>query len=120
MEGITHYLSAHPIALMALIFICLLILFFLFKQLLKLALVVALVLLAMAGYFYFQGTKDLKGMIEKTKEQTVEAIDTGKKAYEKGKDLYRKSKDVTEGVGRAFSDAENKTGGQADKPAKRK
>jgi ABC-type bacteriocin/lantibiotic exporter with double-glycine peptidase domain len=109
MEGITHYLSSHPLALMGLIFVCLVLLYFLFKQLLTLALVVALVLLAMAGYFYFQGTKDLQGMIRKTKEQTGQIIDTGKKVYDKGKDIYEKGKEVTEDVGRAV-------GGDGKKP----
>lgn len=108
MEGITHYLSTHPFALMGLILVCLVLLYFLFKQLLKLALVVALVLLAMAGYFYFQGTKDLNDVIRKTREQTVQIIDTGKKVYEKGKDIYEKGKEVTEDVGRAVGGDEKK------------
>ncbi|MGV8079566.1 MAG: hypothetical protein AB2L22_05860 [Syntrophales bacterium] len=114
MEGITHYLSAHPVALMALIFVCLILLYFIFKQLLKLALVVALVLLCMAGYFYFQGTKDLQGVIQKTKQQASEVIDTSRKAYEKGKDVYQKGKEITEGVGRAISSDAKET----EKPTK--
>ncbi|NPU85798.1 MAG: hypothetical protein HPY65_15080 [Syntrophaceae bacterium] len=113
MEGISHYLSTHPIALMALILVCLILLYFLFKQLLKVALVVVLVLLVMAGYFYLQGTKDLHGLIQKTKLQAAEAFDTSKKVYEKGKDVYRKGKEVTEGVGRAF----NSDGKETEPPA---
>ncbi|PKN35219.1 MAG: hypothetical protein CVU61_04420 [Deltaproteobacteria bacterium HGW-Deltaproteobacteria-19] len=114
MEGITHYLSAHPIALMALIFVCLILLYFLFKQLLKLALVVALVLLCMAGYFYFQGTKDLQSIIQKTKQQASEVIDTSKKVYEKGKGVYQKGKEITEGVERTV----NGDGKETKKPEK--
>jgi hypothetical protein len=116
MEGITHYLSAHPIALTALIFVCLILLYFLFKQLLKLALVVALVLLCMAGYFYFQGTKDLQSVIQKTKQQASEVIDTSKKVYEKGKGVYQKGKEITEGVRRTI----NGDGKETEKPAKGK
>ncbi len=116
MEGVTHYLSAHPIALMALIFVCLILLYFLFKQLLKLALVVALVLLCMAGYFYFQGTKDVQALVHKTKQQASEVIDTSKKVYEKGRDVYQKGREITDGIGRAVSD----DGKDTDKPSKGK
>ncbi len=116
MEGITHYLSAHPVALMALIFVCLILLYFLFKQLLKLALVVALVLLFMAGYFYFQGTKDVQALIHKTSQQASEVIDTSKKVYEKGKGVYQKGREITDGIGRAVKD----DGKDAEKPSKGK
>jgi hypothetical protein len=48
-------------------------------------------------------------MIRKTKEQTGQIIDTGKKVYDKGKDIYEKGKEVTEDVGRAV-------GGDGKKP----
>ena len=95
MEAVTHYLSGHPVAIVLLIAVCIIILYFIFKQLVKMAILFALILMAMAGYFYFKGTKSVREAYEKTKVQTQEVVETGKGVYQKGKDIYEKGKKIT-------------------------
>jgi hypothetical protein len=55
-------------------------------------------------------------VIQKTKQQASEVIDTSKKVYEKGRDVYQKGREITDGIGRAVSD----DGKDTDKPSKGK
>ena len=54
MEGIVRSVTEHPLVAMAVCFAVLLIVYFLFKSLIKLALILILVAVAIGGYFYFQ------------------------------------------------------------------
>jgi uncharacterized membrane protein YfcA len=77
--------------IIAVIFVGLLIVYFLFKQLLKLALLFLLILLAVGGYFYFKDPRkmprNMMETLEKAKTETGKAIEKGKAIAEKGKKL---------------------------------
>jgi hypothetical protein len=101
-DHFTQNLSGHPLVVMALIFLALLILYFLFKQLVKMALLIVIIFFALAGYFYFKDPKtmpeNLLKSLEKAKTQTGELVEKGKNAYQTGKDVVEKGKKWTEGA----------------------
>lgn len=95
-------LSDHPMIIVGIIFIGLLIAYFLFKQLLKLALIFLLILLAVGGYYYLKDPakmpQNMMETLEKAKTETGKAVEKGKEAYEKGKAIAEKGKKLTEGM----------------------
>lgn len=92
MEGLTHYLSAHPPAVVGLIVVGALLLFFIAKQFFKMAIYATIILLGLAGYFYYKGTSGFREALEKGTTQTKELYQKGKGIYEKGKDIIDKGK----------------------------
>jgi outer membrane lipopolysaccharide assembly protein LptE/RlpB len=99
--------------IIAVIFVGLLIVYFLFKQLLKLALLFLLILLAVGGYFYFKDPRkmpqNMMKTLEKAKTETGKALEKGKEAYSKGKAIAEKGKKLTEGMDNLIIGKEKKT-----------
>ena len=102
MDNLLQNLSAHPMIILAVIFVGLLIVYFLFKQLIKLALLFLLILLALAGYFYFKDPEkmpqNMMETLEKARTETGKAVEKGKEAYSKGKAIAEKGRQLTEGM----------------------
>lgn len=100
MQEILRILSEHPVAAMASCFVILMALYFLFKSLIKLALVILILVLAIGGYFYFQHPWDrpanLKEAVQKARTETGRVLEKGKEAYGKGKELLGKGKEAFE------------------------
>ncbi|MCX5825136.1 MAG: hypothetical protein NTY86_16985 [Deltaproteobacteria bacterium] len=98
MEGIVRSVTAHPLVAIAVCFAALLLVYFLFKSLIKLALILILVAVLIGGYFYFQYPEsrpaNLKDAMEKVRVGVGKAVDQGKDAYEKGKEWVDKGKTV--------------------------
>ena len=98
MEGIVRYVTEHPLVAMAVCFVALLLVYFLFKRLIKLVLILILVAVVIGGYFYFQHPEsrpaNLKDALEKVRVGVGKAVDQGKDAYEKGKEWVDKGKTV--------------------------
>lgn len=92
MESLTHYLSTHPGAVVGLIVFGALILFFIARAFFKMAIYFTIILLGLAGYFYYKGTTSLREAVEKGKTQTQEVYQQGKGIYEKGKEIVDKGK----------------------------
>jgi ABC-type bacteriocin/lantibiotic exporter with double-glycine peptidase domain len=99
MDDIIHYIMTHQFTAGIGVFVALLILFVIFKHLLKLALLLILLFMVMCGYLYFKDPKQMPKNIhetyQKAKEQTGKMVDTGKKAYEKGKEIAEKGEKLT-------------------------
>ena len=78
MEQVFHYLST-PAGILVAIFGALLILYFILKQLVKLALLVVLVLFGLAGYYYFQDPatmpQKMKQTLQGAKARTESAVE---------------------------------------------
>jgi len=93
-DNIINYLSAHPIALTIFAAIALLLIYFIFKGLLKLMLITCLVLIALCGYYYYKAPDEFPGnlreMAERVGDHGEGMIETGKNILEKGKDLADK------------------------------
>jgi hypothetical protein len=125
MEGIVRAMTEHPLAAMAVCFAVLLIVYFLFKRLIKLALILIIVAVAIGGYFYFQHPEsrptNLKDAMEKARTGAGKALDQGKEAYEKGKELLDKGKNAVKNGKDAAGDIgklpdRNKEAGDRRKP----
>ena len=98
MDTVQHYFAAHNLAVMALVFVGLLLVYFLFKQLVKMAIVLIVILMALVGYFSFKYPgnvwENMKSTLLKAKTEAGGAVEKGKEAYTAGKDLYKKGKAV--------------------------
>ena len=100
MEEIVRSVTEHPLVAIAVCFSVLLLVYFLFKSLLKLALILILVAVVIGGYFYFRYPEsrpaNLKDAVEKVRVGAGKAVDQGKSAYEKSRELVEKGKNVYE------------------------
>ena len=98
MNSIINFLSSHQLAVIAISFIVLLVIYFIFKQLIKMALFFVLIALAIGGYYYFKDPKTAPGNIRETihgvRTKTGKAVETGENVYKKSKDVYQKSREV--------------------------
>ncbi len=122
MDNLMQNLSAHPMIIIAVIFIGLLIVYFLFKQLLKLALLFLLILLAVSGYLYFKDPRkiprNMMETLEKARTETGKAIEKGKEAYSKGKAIAEKGKKLAEGMDNLQIGKDRKTDKNTDQGSK--
>jgi membrane-associated HD superfamily phosphohydrolase len=100
MEEIVRSVTEHPLVAMAVGLSALMLAYFLFKSLLKLALILILVAVVISGYFYFRHPEsrpaNLKDVMEKVRVGAGKTVDQGKSAYEKSKELVKKRRDVYE------------------------
>src|SRR3970282_2977776 len=96
MISILDYLSSHSLVVMAVAFVILLIVYFIFKQLIKLALLLLLVALAVGGYYYFndphKAPENILQTIKDDRTKSEKLVEAGKKAYQKTKGVYEKRK----------------------------
>lgn len=113
MDQIVANLSGHPAVLGIVILLALLVLYFIFKKLVKMALLILLLLIALCGYFYFKDPKrmpeNVMGTLEKAKAQTERMLEKGKDAYQTGKAVVEKGKQLTEEIGDLTGAGEKKT-----------
>jgi len=103
MEGIVRTLSDDPLVAIAVGLAALLIVYFLFKSLIKLALILILIATVICGYFYFQYPESrpasIKDAVEKARMGAGKAVDRGKEVYEKGREMVEQGK-ATYGKGK--------------------
>ena len=101
MELFFHYLST-PSGILVAILATLLILYFMLKKLVKLALFVVLILLGIAGYHYFKDPATMPQKMQQTlhdaKAKTEGIVEKGKSAYQKSRELYDKGKELTKNI----------------------
>ena len=113
MDQIAANLSGHPALLGIVLFLALLILYFIFKKLVKLALLILLLLIALGGYFYFKDPRrmpeNVMGTLEKAKAQTERMVEKGKDAYQTGKAVVETGKKLTEEISGLTGAGEKKT-----------
>jgi len=117
MEGILNYINTHQFTAGVCGFIAILIIFFILKKFVKLALIFILALIAFIGYLYFTDPafklKDVKGTLQKAKEDTGSFVEKGREVYESMKDVYKKgeklvTKDVDKMMGEEKQSTKNK------------
>jgi len=101
MEEIIRAVSEHPLIATAIIFTVLLILYFIFKSIVKLILIAVLVAVAISGYSYFKHPENrpasFKDAVQKVRAGTDRAIERGRVVYERGRGLFEKGKVVLDG-----------------------
>lgn len=102
MESFFNYLSTHPAVAFVVAAVILLMVYFVVKKLLKLALVLGLILIALCGYLYFTAPEKFPDNVETTisevKKHTRNAVEKGKDVVEAGKDMVQKGKDLAKDV----------------------
>ena len=111
MDAITGYISAHPAVLVIIvIFIIVLILHFIFKNLIRLALIMLFILLAAFGYYYFKDPDKMPEKIEKSinmmKSGINEIVDTSKNFRKDTKELFKESKEMPGEVNKLLKDTD--------------
>jgi hypothetical protein len=98
MEGIVRTLSENPLVASAVCFAALLIVYFLFKSLIKLAFILILVAVAVGGYYCLRYPEsrptNLTDAVEKVRTGAGKAVDQGKEMYEKGRELVDQGKEA--------------------------
>jgi hypothetical protein len=120
MDAISGYISAHPsVFVVIVIFVIILILHFIFKNLIRLALVMLLILLAASGFYYFKDPGNMPEKIEKSinmmKSGIQEIVDTGKSLSKDSKELFKKGEKVPGDVNKLLKDSDK----EADKEFKK-
>jgi uncharacterized membrane protein len=107
MEFFWSYLHTHQFAVIAVVTIALVTIYFLFKNLIKLALIFVLILILVGGYFYLtaprKSPEDIINALRKAKDQTERVVEKGKDAYQKSKDVLDKGKQISEDVSKILS-----------------
>ena len=100
MHSIMDYTASHQLTVMIAAFVALLILYFIFKQLIKLALLLLLIAMAVGGYYYFKdpvkAPENIRQTLRETRDKSTQLYKTGQNVYQKGKNLIDKSKEMTD------------------------
>jgi hypothetical protein len=100
MEGIVRTVCDNPLVAVVACFAALLIVYFLFKSLIKLALILLIVAVVIGGYVYYKHPEsrpaDFKDAVEKAMTGAGKAVDQGKETYEKGKEIYQKGRELVD------------------------
>lgn len=112
MDTITEYLSAHPAMFkFIVIFALIIILYFIFKQFLKLSLFLLLVVLVIAGYYYFQDPNKMPERVKKSIDTmmsgTTEVVNKSKSFYKDSKELINKTKELPGDVNKLLKGSED-------------
>lgn len=99
MEEIINFILQNQFTAAVAAFLGILFLYFTFKKLIKFALLMAILLIAMVGYMYFKdhqtAPKDVKEMMQTVKEKTEKIVDKGKDVYDTGKSIVEKGQKIT-------------------------
>jgi hypothetical protein len=110
METISQYLAHHQWAYTLAVVVGLFIVYFIFKQLMKMALLFTLILLAIGGYIYVKDPQKASESIRQTakeaKEKTGKMLDTSKNVYRDAKQLYNEGKNFPGEINRLIGGKE--------------
>lgn len=98
MDKLLALITGNPVTALVIGFILLFIIYFVFKQFMKLALIIFLIILAVGGYYYLKDPKGAPGkMIDSArdiKDKTFETKDKLTDMYRQGKELVGKGADL--------------------------
>jgi len=124
MDVITGYISTHPaVVVIGAILIILLFLHVIFKNLLKLIFITALLLIVAFGYYYVQHPAETKAKVEESFHMVESGLndikDKSKSFYKDGKDLYKKTKEAPGGVSKLLDASEKEVEKEVGKETKK-
>ena len=111
MPDIFRTLSEHPLAAMTICFVLLLVLYFIGKKLIKLALILLIIAIAIAGYYYFQYPEERPADVKETLEKGKDTIEKGRDMVEKGESALNRWGDAV----KAFFDRMKKAAAEIGK-----
>jgi hypothetical protein len=120
MDGIIRIASEHNLIAVAAGFVFLMAIYFLFKSLMKIALVLLIAVIAIGGYYYFQRPgacpSSAGEVVSQAKRDSAKVVETGRNALKKTKELaakgrsaYEKGKEVVK-EGREMADKKAEKG----------
>lgn len=109
-----QYITTHQFTAGVCGFVAILIIFFILKKFVKLALIFLLALIIFVGYLFFTDPsftlKDVKGTMQKAKEETGNIVEKGRGVYDSMKDMYKKGeKLVTKDVDKMMGEDKQST-----------
>jgi hypothetical protein len=94
MESIINYITNHQFTAGVCVFVAFLIIYFIFKKLIKIALFLLLALIIFSGYLYFKDPqkmpKNIGETMLKAKEETGSVVEKGRGVYDSVKEIYKK------------------------------
>jgi hypothetical protein len=94
MNSFIDYMTAHQLTAGLCIFVAIVIIFFLFKKLIKLALFLILIIIVLTGYAYFKESnempKSIHEALQKAKEQTRMVVEKGRGVYDDVMSIFEK------------------------------
>lgn len=102
MDSIFNFINTHHVAVIAVVVIALVAVYFLVKNLIKLALITILVLAAVGTYFFLTAPRkspdDIIRAWRKVKGDTVTVVEKGKSAVKTGQEVIKKGQEISKGV----------------------
>ena len=94
MNSIIDYFTAHQFTAGVCIFVAILIIYFLFKRLIKLALLLILAIIILTGYAYFKESsrmpRGIQEALHKVKEETRMVVEKGRGVYDGVMSIFEK------------------------------
>ena len=120
MNSIIDYLITHQFTAGVCIFVAILIIYFLFKKLIKLALFFILVIIILTGYAYFKESgrmpRSIQEALHKAKEETRTVVEKGRGTYDGVMSIFEKRrKPVTDYIDKITE--QDKEAAKKKKPA---
>ncbi|MGZ6250383.1 MAG: hypothetical protein ACXWMC_12265 [Syntrophales bacterium] len=97
MDSIIDYFTAHQFTAGVCIFVAIAIIYFLFKKLIKVALLLILIIIMLTGYAYFKESdrmpKSIHEALHKAKEETRTVVEKGRGVYETVMSIFDKRRE---------------------------
>lgn len=115
MDAITNYFSAHPsLFTILIVLIGIALLYFVLKQLIKLALVFLFIILLVSGIYFFKDPASMPDKIQHCvalmKNGTEEISEKARNFFSDTKELFGKAKKVPGDINRLLDDSNEKPG----------
>ncbi|HOJ51555.1 MAG TPA: hypothetical protein PLT64_02440 [Syntrophales bacterium] len=118
MESIFEFIHTHQAAVIAVVILALIVVYFLIKNLVKLAMVAILILVLVGTYFFLTAPKkspsDLIRAWQKMKGETVTVVEKGKAAVKTGQEVLKKGQEISQGVVDKLKKGEAEKGAKKD------
>ncbi|MGZ3578739.1 MAG: hypothetical protein ACXU98_06945 [Syntrophales bacterium] len=97
MDSIIDYFTAHQFTAGVCIFVAIAIIYFLFKKLIKVALLLILIIIMLTGYAYFKESnrmpKSMHEALHEAKEETRTVVEKGRGVYETVMSIFDKRRE---------------------------
>jgi hypothetical protein len=97
MDSIIDYFRAHQFTAGVCIFVAIVIIYFLFKKLIKVTLLLILIIIMLTGYSYFKESdrmpRSMHEALNKAKEQTLTVVEKGRGVYESVMSIFDKRRE---------------------------
>jgi len=94
MNSFIDYITAHQFTAGVCIFVAIIIIYFLFKKLVKIALLLILIIIMLTGYAYFKESnkmpRSIHEALQKSKEETLMAVEKSRGVYEDVMSIFEK------------------------------